>query len=112
MGSSSGYVARLRYPDGGGNFPVSEPTRFSEARLAVDGCKCRDCYGLREYLADHGMDMRGLPAAPGCGARRPVALEAISGEVPHDPRSYTCQCVACRAEIAERMRRVRTKVAA
>ena len=28
------------------------------------GCRCAQCYGLAEYMADHGREDHGLPRSP------------------------------------------------
>ncbi len=79
----------------------------------TQGCRCPDCFGLKEYLEASGLDSRGLPPAPG---HKPNVLRvvtfgsddasAIVEEVLCDG-SYTCECAACVAERAELVARRR-----
>jgi hypothetical protein len=41
------------------------------------GCKCRECYGLREFLADHNLDTRGLPPTRTAPTFDPLASVAV-----------------------------------
>lgn len=50
-------------------------------------CKCAQCYGLREYLIDHGLDPRGLPAARG--------HQSVKVIEPCD-KTYVCTCRSCK----------------
>lgn len=54
------------------------------------GCKCRECYGLAEYMHDQGQPIAGLEPAPG---HETVILNLVTMGQRHDPR--TCSRMAC-----------------
>ena len=69
------------------------------------GCRCQDCYGLREYLEHSGLNTRGLPAAPGCGSTpTPARLEASCNN------TMTCICTACETDRAARQTNARARL--
>lgn len=58
-----------------------------------DGCRCRECWGLAEYmLATTGRD-HGLPRAPGHITARLDELDA-----PACDHTLTCPCATCQQE--------------
>lgn len=78
---------------------------------ATPGCKCAQCYGLREWLTDHGHDHRDLPAAPGHATLRvlthgqpPTTLIALPSDPDPCDGSMCCQCKSCTAERGHRVR--------
>lgn len=60
------------------------------------GCKCSECYGLREYMLDLTGKDYGLKPAPGHTADAP----ALPGTKPCDG-SMTCRCEDCENEKLE-----------
>jgi hypothetical protein len=77
--------------------PLSPARIRADRRLMdgspMDGCRCPDCFSLREYMLELTGRDHGLPAAPGHGRRLRVV------ERPH---SMTCDCRRCEAERAVR----------
>ena len=61
-------------------------------------CKCSECFGLREYLADRGLDTRQIPAARGCAAQSLTKVEF--SQMKRCDRSYTCSCDRCAKQAA------------
>lgn len=69
----------------------------------VDGCHCRLCFGFSEWLAEKGIDTRGLPEAPG---HTPVKLRVTTLGVPLEvvcDGSMVCACPACVGERVVRL---------
>jgi hypothetical protein len=62
------------------------------------GCKCKQCFGLREYLQDKGLEHRDLPAAPGHPTLPTRAI--CSG-------TYGCHCVDCQLSRRRTVKHVR-----
>lgn len=54
-------------------------------------CKCRECYGLREYLEERGLNTRGLQPMPGCDYTRGQLATVIACT-----GGYTCKCDKCK----------------
>lgn len=65
------------------------------------GCKCRHCYGLAEYMAHLTGREYGLPAAPGHTTQ--LTLVAMPGETLCNGR-LDCQCKNCRTDRAQHLR--------
>lgn len=82
----------------------------------MDGCKCRECFGLAEYLEAQGLSSRGLPRAPG---HKPVSLRVVTlgpddqavTEVPCIG-GYVCECPVCEQERRDRIAAVKQRRAA
>jgi hypothetical protein len=66
----------------------------------VSGCRCPECFGLREYLEAQGLPTRGLPAASGHQPHRPAVVAREDGTIVeiHCDGSMTCKCPKCTAE--------------
>ena len=62
------------------------------------GCRCKQCYGLREELEARGLDTRGLPAAQGHPTLPSRAI--CSG-------TMTCHCADCQRLKVRAVKRVR-----
>lgn len=59
----------------------------------MDGCRCRECYGLREYMLEHTGRHHDLPTAPG---HLTVALHEL--DQPVCSGILTCPCPICQQE--------------
>lgn len=68
--------------------------------MCVDGCKCRACYGLAEYMLDHRGSTFGLPPTITILTHGPpvASLETMCDG------SMLCPCKHCTAERAARIR--------
>jgi hypothetical protein len=64
------------------------------------GCRCQECYTLHEYLADAGLNTRGLPAAPGHTDTPATLTKPCTNEM-------TCDCEACHTDRANQQARTR-----
>lgn len=70
----------------------------------VGGCRCPACWTLREAMEQMtGKKYPGLPEAPGHLTLSVVTMPAGLAE-PACDGSMVCQCPACTAERAERVR--------
>lgn len=72
----------------------------------MTGCRCRECYGLAEYMRDLTGRDYGLPSAPGHHTLRVVTPGTAPPEAIVDPvvvcdGSYVCGCLKCVAERRE-----------
>jgi hypothetical protein len=67
----------------------------------ANGCRCRECMGLTEYMRDLTGRDYGLP--PTEAPLRAVPLH-LSPSEPCDG-SFTCECPSCAQERSERVRR-------
>lgn len=74
------------------------------------GCRCRECYGLAEYMLEQGKDF-GLERAPGHERAR-LRVVTVAGRTVMTPScdgTMTCSCERC---VGERMTRVKAQRAA
>lgn len=60
----------------------------------MDGCRCSQCWSLREYMLRLTGKDYGLPAAPGHAPGLSLVEDPCDG-------SYCCECAKCRAEVRE-----------
>jgi hypothetical protein len=70
-----------------------------------NGCRCPEHHpGLLEFTIDdqHRATLKAI-LEPLREKPAPTLVVLDGDEIPHDPRSYTCECKACRQEIADRM---------
>lgn len=64
--------------------------------MCVDGCKCKACYGLAEYMLEHHGRDHGLPRITTFGTPVISLEDACDG-------SMLCSCKGCSKERAERV---------
>lgn len=72
------------------------------------GCRCRECFGLAEFMESIGRSSRDLPRAP--GHDRAVLRVVTRDDVPAAEHvvcsgSMTCSCESCVADRAARVKR-------
>jgi hypothetical protein len=51
------------------------------------GCRCRECYGLPEWLAQHGLDARGMGPTRTAPPFEPTPVAVVAPEPPPAPRA-------------------------
>ena len=71
----------------------------------MSGCRCPECWSLREYMLALTGKEYGLPAAPAPHNRE---ARALVREVQADCSSMTCMCERCQSERTTRRRPVKT----
>jgi hypothetical protein len=72
----------------------------------ANGCRCRECMGLAEYMRDLTGRDHGLPPIEAPLRAVPVPLAPVE----RCDGSFTCECPSCSEERAERIRAPRVNV--
>lgn len=72
----------------------------------TDGCRCRECFGLAEFMLQATGSTHGLPRLEAS----PVARKSVLSVVDTCTGTMTCECPVCSQERSERMSRPRKRV--
>jgi hypothetical protein len=68
---------------------------------ATEGCKCKECFGLTEFMRDLTGRDYGLPPTEAPLRAVPLPLSPVE----RCDGSFTCDCSSCAQERSERVRR-------
>jgi hypothetical protein len=70
----------------------------------AQGCRCRECFGLAEFMLQVTGNAHGLPRAPGHNTA-PEPQKATLRPVEACNGTMVCECQRCAQERSERVRR-------